>query len=532
MGELNTLGPMDNQQNWQAQLLTAGNHAHLGENSPFLTICQDLLKEYPRDKALILQVCSLYLGYGFPSLAQQALRQALTSFPGDLACLLKLAHAQLELGQAIECQSIFKDLLERFPTEGQVLRNLIYFAQYLPFSSDQERLTLAKTWAKLAQDKAGSPYPRPIFKYQRGQKIKLAYVSADFCQHTVGLLIKNILARHNINQFEVYCYSAGHVQDGVADFIAQHSQFIKVAHLTDLELAQRISADGIDILIDLSGHTGGSRLSAFAYRPAPLQISWLGYYATTGLECMDAVLLDRWHEHENVAKQFIEPIVSLAIGRWLYSPAVDPAPLISEPPSIKNGYITFGSFNNTLKYNDQVYAVWSKILLAVPNSKLLLKWRTFNDSQFKQSVLDQFVSYGIEPSRIELRGPSFHIQMLAQYQDIDIALDPFPFSGGVTSCEALYMGVPVITWPQNRVVSRQTYAFVSSIGHPQFAAQDEAAYIQNAIDLANAPKELAHYRHTLREQMLNSPLMQVADFTQALERALVQLLDQTQEPGS
>jgi predicted O-linked N-acetylglucosamine transferase (SPINDLY family) len=246
---------------------------------------------------------------------------------------------------------------------------------------------------------------------------------------------------------------------------------------------------------------------------------------------MDAVLLDHWHLYEDVATQFVEPIIPLAMGRWCYSPAIDPAPLITDPPSIKNGYITFGSFNNTLKYNTEVYAVWSKILLATPKSKLILKWRTFNDPEFRQHVLDQFVSHGIDASRIELRGPSFHIEMLAQYQDIDIALDPFPFSGGVTSCEALYMGVPVITWPQNRVVSRQTYAFVSSIAHPQFAALDEAQYIQKAVELAKNPKELAQYRRTLREQMFTSPLMQVADFTQSLERALVQLLDQTQDCG-
>ena len=226
-----------------------------------------------------------------------------------------------------------------------------------------------------------------------------------------------------------------------------------------------------------------------------------------------------------MAVQFVEPIISLPIGRWCYSPAIDPAPLISDPPSIKNGYITFGSFNNTLKYNDQVYAVWSKILLAVPNSKLILKWRTFNDPQFKQSVLDQFASHGIDTTRIELRGPSFHIDMLAQYQDIDIALDPFPFSGGVTSCEALYMGVPVITWPQKRVVSRQTYAFLSSIGHAELAAQDETHYIQKAIKLAKSQTELLHYRQTLREQMFTSPLMQVSDFTQSLERTLMQLLN-------
>ena len=247
---------------------------------------------------------------------------------------------------------------------------------------------------------------------------------------------------------------------------------------------------------------------------------------------MDAVLLDRWHLHEQIASQFIEPIISLPIGRWCYSPAIDPAPLITDPPSIENGFVTFGSFNNTLKYNQEVYAVWAKILLAVPKSKLILKWRTFHDSEFRQYVLDQFQSYGVEESRIELRGPSFHIYMLSQYKDIDIALDPFPFSGGVTSCESLYMGVPVLTWPQNRVVSRQTYAFLSSIGHPELAAQNEGEYLQKAVELARSPERLIGYRQTLRDTMLNSPLMQATQFTKSLEAALIELLNQTQHSGS
>jgi len=279
--------------NWESALVSARDHANFGQNEPFLKICNDLVQEHSSDQAVLLRVSTLYLEYGFPSLAQQTLTQALISFPGDLECLLKLAHAQLELGQTVECQRTFEDLLKQFPNEGRVLRSLIYFAQYLPHSSNQERLTLVKAWAKLAQDKAGGPHPRPAFKAPHGQKIKIGYVSSDFCQHTVGLLIKNILAKHNTDQFEVYCYSSGNMKDLVTDFISEHSYFIKVAQLSDLELAQRISADGIDILIDLSGHTGGSRLGAFAYRAAPLQVSWLGYYATTGLDCMDAILLDR-----------------------------------------------------------------------------------------------------------------------------------------------------------------------------------------------------------------------------------------------
>jgi len=517
---------------WESQFVLAQDHANFGRNVPFLEICDALIKEHSSDKALLLRVSSLFLAYGFPSKACQCLSKALSTFAGDLDCRLSLAHAQLQLGQLEQCQAIFEDLLKHFPDEPRVLRNLIYFSEYLPFSSNEERSFLARQWGKLAIAEAGGPHLRPEIKDSSSRKICIGYVSADFCQHTVGILIKNILAKHSTDQFEVFCYSSGIIHDLVTDAITKHCDFVDVANLSDSELASRIRSDGVDILIDLSGHTGGSRLATFAYRPAPLQVSWLGYYATTGLEYIDAVLLDRWHLHDEIDSQFIEPIISLPIGRWCYFPAIDPAPLITDPPSIKNGFITFGSFNNTLKYSPEVYAVWSQILLAAPNSRLILKWRTFNDPEFRQFVLDQFHSYGVDASRIELRGPSFHIYMLAEYKDIDIALDPFPFSGGVTSCEALYMGVPVITWPQNRVVSRQTYTFLSSIDHSELAAHDEGQYIEKAVELTASPESLMKYRQTLRETMLTSPLMQATQFTQSLEAALTELLSKTQQSGS
>lgn len=518
--------------NWKTQLSTAQNFAHFGQNDQCITICNDLLKVYFADKEFILKVSSLFLGYGFLSNVRDCLSNGLELFPADTDLLLVLANTQLQLGQTAQCRAIYKELLDRSPDNTEVLRNLIFVSEYLPISNNNERLELAKKWGQLSIEKAGGPHSRPPFKKISPKKIKLGYISADFCQHTVGILIKNILAKHNTDQFEVFCYSSGSVDDVMTDFIREHSQFVKVTNLSDFELASRIQSDDIDILIDLSGHTGGSRLSVFSYRPAPLQVSWLGYYSTTGLESTDAVLLDRWHIHDQIDSQFIEPIACLPIGRWCYFPAIDPAPLITEPPTIENGYITFGSFNNTLKYNEQVYAVWAKILQAVPNSKILLKWQTFYDSEFRQHVLAQFHSLGIDPSRIELRGPSFHIDMLVQYKDIDIALDPFPFSGGVTSCEALYMGVPVITWPQDRVVSRQTYAFLSSIGRPELAAQNEAEYVQKAVDLANSPEQLIEYRQALRELMLTSPLMQSTQFTKSLESTLIELLRQTQQSGS
>jgi predicted O-linked N-acetylglucosamine transferase (SPINDLY family) len=518
--------------NWKTQLSAAQNHAHFGQNEQCIAICNDLLKEHASDNELILRVSSLFLGYGFLSNARDCLSNGLKLFPADPEFLLALANTLLQLGQTNQCQMIFEELLKRFPNEPRLLRNLIYFSEYLPFSSNHERLTLARQWAALTIDAAGGPFPRPPLNDHSGRKIRIAYVSSDFCQHTVGILINNILAKHNAEQFEVFCYSNGNVRDVVTDSISKHSNFVEVSHLSDPELASQIRSDEIDILIDLSGHTGGSRLAVFAYRPAPMQVSWLGYYATTGLETIDAVLLDRWHIYDQIDAQFIEPIIPLPIGRWCYFPAIDPAPFITDPPSIQKGYIIFGSFNNTLKYNSPVYKLWSQILLSVPNSRLILKWRTFNDTEFAQSVLDQFQAFGIDPSRIELRGPSFHIDMLAQYKDIDIALDPFPFSGGVTSCEALYMGVPVITWPQDRVVSRQTYAFLSSIGHPELAARNEEGYLQKALELAGSPETLIQYRQSLREKMLDSPLMQSAQFTKSLEVILLELLNQTQHSES
>ncbi len=518
--------------NWKTPLSAAQNHAHFGQNEQCIAICNELLKGYSSDKELVLKVSALFLGYGYLSNARDCLTNGLTLFPNDPEFLLALANTLLQLGQTGQCQVIFEDLLKRFPNEPRVLRNLIYFSEYLPFSSNEERLALAKQWAKRAIDDAGGPHPRPEIKDFSSQKIRIGYVSADFCQHTVGILIRNIIAKHNTDQFTVFCYSSGHIQDAITEAIAKHSHLVDVAHLSDRQLADRIRTDEIDILIDLSGHTGGSRLSAFAYRPAPVQVSWLGYYATTGLDTIDAVLLDRWHSYDQIDTQFIEPIIPLPIGRWCYFPAIDPAPFITDPASIQKGYITFGSFNNTLKYNHLVYKLWSQILLSVPNSKLILKWRTFNDPEFTQSVLNQFEAFGVDPSRIELRGPSFHIDMLAQYKEIDIALDPFPFSGGVTSCEALYMGVPVITWPQERVVSRQTYAFLSSIGHPELATQDEKGYVQKAIELAASPEMLIQYRQSLREEMLTSPLMQSSQFTKSLEATLIELLHQTQHSGS
>ncbi|WP_190275838.1 O-linked N-acetylglucosamine transferase, SPINDLY family protein [Thiorhodovibrio frisius] len=296
-----------------------------------------------------------------------------------------------------------------------------------------------------------------------------------------------------------------------------------ITRLDDIALAQCIQTDQIDVLIDLSGHTAGSRLSVFAHRPAPVQLSWLGYFATTGLTSLDAVVLDPWHAPEGTEAQFVEPILRLPAGRWCYQPVPWAPKELSPPPAERNGWITFGSFNNTAKLNDGVYDLWARILAVVPDSRLILKWRTFNDAALRQRVTQAFVARGIAAERIELRGPSFHADLLKEYAELDIALDPFPFTGGLTTCEALWMGVPVITWPQARVVSRQGFALLSAIGLAELAVEDAQAYVRLAVALAKDRDRLRALGGGLRERMRCAPLMDVLGFSRSLEDQLIQV---------
>ena len=359
--------------------------------------------------------------------------------------------------------------------------------------------------------------------------LRIGYVSADLCQHTVGLFIKDILLAHKspsggvgANPVIVFAYSSGRVSDWVSDAIRAACTWRDVSVLDDAALAALIREDQIDVLIDLSGHTAGSRLTVFAHRPAPVQVAWLGYFATTGLPYIDAVLLDEWHAPAGTQAQFAERIVHLPSGRMCYQPAPW-APEVAPAPCLKNGYITFGNFNNTGKLNADVFDVWSHVLAAVPLSQLVLKWRSLADEALCDSIRAAFAERGIDPSRIELRPASFHADVLLEYSDIDIALDPFPFTGGMTSCEALWMGVPVITWPQDRVVSRQTFAFLSASGLTELVAKDAVDYVHIAQTLAGDRAKLTHLRRTLRNTLQASSLMDVKGFTRQLEATLSEL---------
>jgi protein O-GlcNAc transferase len=459
--------------------------AETGRFKEFVRTCDEQALLYADDVETQLRLGILLQNYGFLGIARRCFEKAQLLLPNDVRPALNIAVLARDLGQPASSRYIYTELLKRAPDHPIIRRNALTSAEYDPEVSDEQRLAQAKAWCEWAKSQvnlAETPHQaetlQPVPQFHADRTLRVGFVSPDFCQHTVGLLVKDTLKEFNRSRVEPILYNAGAVNDWVTEELRSSLTLRDVSSLDDAALATLIKQDAIDVLVDLSGHTAGSRLTVFVYQPAPVQVSWLGYFATTGLDTMDAVLLDPVHAPPGTESQFVEAIVRLPHTRWCYQP-VPFAPTVAPLPADLNGFITFGSFNNTAKYHPAVHDLWASLLLLVPNSRLILKWRTFHDEAFAASVLAQYTAKGIDASRVEFRGPSFHAQLLEQYGDVDIALDPFPFSGGLTSCEALW--------------------------------------------LANDVEGLRLMRSSMRERMKVSPLMDLAEFTRHLEDALIKL---------
>ena len=356
--------------------------------------------------------------------------------------------------------------------------------------------------------------------------LRVGFISSDFCDHPVGLYLLPLLKALDRSAVEPVLFCLGGRTDMTTGELRALAEWHDIRGMDHASAVAWLRRHALDVMVDLAGHTAGNGLPILAWRVAPLQISWLGYFATTGLAAMDAVLMDRWHVPDGEERFFTEQVIRMPGSRFCYQSAPF-APDVAPPPAMQRGFVTFGSFNNSAKYNPAVYDAWAAILRAVPRSRLLLKWVSFADPQLCALVTQEFAARGVGRDRLELRAASFHRDMLLQYHDVDIALDPFPFSGGHTSCEALWMGLPVVTLPGNRPVSRQTLGFVASLNQPQWThdwvACDAADYVRKAVAVASAPAGLAAVRSALRSAMRKSPLMNAGAFAHDWTRAVCAL---------
>ena len=294
---------------------------------------------------------------------------------------------------------------------------------------------------------------------------------------------------------------------------------------TDEAAANMIYADGIHVLLDLSGHTADNRLPIFGYKPSPVQVSWLGYFATTGLNEMDYLIGDPYVTPPKDDDQFTEKVWRLPETRWCFTPP-DVDIEVSVPPAVKHGYVTFGCFNNITKVNDKVVALWAKVLEAIPNSRLLLKAKQFHDQMARESIIQRFAALGINSKRISLEESEDRQKYFAAYNRIDITLDSFPFTGGTTSVESLWMGVPLITLAGDSLISRQGVGVLTNAGLSDWIADDEESYLAKAIIFASDLDKLARLRANLRSQVLASPLFDAPRFARNLENALFEMWNQ------
>ena len=364
------------------------------------------------------------------------------------------------------------------------------------------------------------PYPEKFYNHE---KIRVGFLSADFFSHPVVKWVWALIFKLNKKFFATYCYGAVKKPDRVTEYVkATAENWRDILDLQEDQVAKLIREDEIDILFDLSGHTSNNRLRVAAYRPAPVQISGIGYMNSTGLDCFDYFLSDEICAGGK--DYFTEKLLRLPHSHICFEPTTKME--VSPPPCLKKNFVTFGTFNQFSKITDSMLIAWKKILDAVPNSRLILKNKISKTDSAKEFIANRLKRVGIDVARVEMRG--FTPNYLREYDDIDIALDTFPYTGGVTTCEALYMGVPVISLYGERHGSRFGLSILKNIGLEELAVNSYEDYINRAVALANDWELLTILRKNLRGMMTKSPLMDSENYIREIEAKFMKIMRDAQ----
>lgn len=457
-----------------------------------------------------------------PEDAVASYRRVLEILPDDAKAFNNLGVALSDLGQFDEAVTSYRRALEIEPDFVVAHSNLLFVHNYLAEQPASlllaEALGYGKAIARLATPYTVWPnLPIP------DRPLRVGIVSGDLRAHPVGYFVESVLAAltdETSGKLLLFAYPSLSCYDEVTARIKSHCQEWHLAMgLSDECLAQRIRHDRIDILIDLAGHTSHNRLPLFAWKPAPVQISWLGYFATTGVAEIDYFVADPWVLLDNEEADFSEKIWRLPETRLCFTPP-DVSLEVNRLPALNNGFVTFACFNNLSKMGDGAVALWARILINIPGSHMFLMAPQLKESAARQRVIDRFSAHGVDAERLILEAARPRAEYLAAYQQVDIALDPFPYTGGTTTVEALWMGVPVLTLAGQRLLSRQGVGLLMNAGLHEWVAADADDYVDRAVMSANDLPRLALLRTGLRQQVLASPIFDARRFAQHFDVAL------------
>jgi len=448
--------------------------------------------------------------------AESAFRRALAADPGHSRACRALGSVLLGQCRADEALALYRVARERFPADLDLESAELFALNSSGSIADEELFARHAAFGKRLEQ----AHPQRFQSFRNAKdaerRLRIGYVSGDFCYHVVTLFTLPVVERHDRSAFEVYCYSTGGRVDGYSRELSRRADVWRdVSSLSTTTLADAIHRDGIDILVDLGGHSGVPQLAVFAQQPAPVQATWLGYLNTTGMTRMHYRITDRHADPPGLTDRYhTEKLVRLPHSQWCYRPFVS-IPCAETPSCARNGQITFGSFNQALKISPLACRLWAEILRGVPGSRLVILG--IADERARDRLAEEIAGAGGERSRVTVQ-PYVSLQdYFNWYNSVDIALDTMPYSGGTTSCDALWMGVPVVTVPGTRPSSRSSASVLSTAGLPEWIASSPEDYVRLAVEKSRDATRLAELRKSLRDRFRQSPLMDEKGFVRDLE---------------
>ncbi|MEQ8525906.1 FkbM family methyltransferase [Gracilimonas sp.] len=491
----------------------------IGEHERAEEAIQKVL-EIDSENLLALSVLSLlYRAMGRYSEAIELNERLLDRYPNDGNVRVNYALCLVETGQYDEAEKNYRRALKDAPETQQSLSNYLMGIHYNPKRTKEEIFEAHSLWDQYYAPEERPVRPVPANK-DKDKKLRVGFISGGFKKHPVGWMITSALEELLEDEIATYIYTTDTYHDSLTKRIREASaKWTSVVGYSDEVVAQIIKDDEIDILVELSGHSSGNRLKTVALEPAPITIKWVGgLFNTSGLQSMDYLLTDAKESPEGEEPFYTEKLVRMPDDYVCYTlPNYDIE--VAEAPVTQNGYITFGCFNNPTKINTELLSKWAEILKQVPASRLFLKSKQYDTELVRERITQHLAERDIEEDRVIFEGYSLHNELLECYNKIDIALDPWPYSGGLTTIEALWMGVPVITNSGPTFAGRHSTSHLTNAGFPEWVTDNWEDYIQKAVSLAGDVDQLSKLRAELRGRLLSSPVCDAQRFARNLADA-------------
>lgn len=481
------------------------------------------LQQQPQNSGLYLNIGSIYQTQGLLDQAIDFYQRGLKINPESAAIYTNLGVALKDQGKLPQALTTFQKAIELLPDNLEAYSNFLYCAQSVANQSNTEIFQYYRVWEKRFAEHLYPLKAPTITPSSKTTPIKVGYISPDFRHHSTNSVFETLFNHHNSQLFEIHAYSNTLREDLITQkFKTIVPHWHPISYMKDEEIAQMIQNHQIDILVDLAGHTARNKLLVFARKPAPIQVTGLGMSMSSGLKSIDYRFSDPFVTPPQMVTFNSEKIIYLKTILCWQEPDFELA--LKAPPCLSNGHITFGCGNNLFKINEKVIALWANILKKEPRSKIHLKAKQFNDLSMQESFRKQFKEQGVKADRILFSGETSHKEHLNFYQSIDIALDPFPYDGGITSCESLWMGVPFISLalPGEKSVGK---SILAQVDLQENATSSQKEYIHAALNWASDFNRLHQAKEELRQSFLNSPICNGKQYVRTIENAYLTMIE-------